>query len=359
MNLRKSIEENKRPFLIAGPCSAESEEQLHSVVSDLVELSEIRLLRAGIWKPRTRPDSFEGFGDIALPWLVDTGKQFNLPVAVEVANKNHVESALKAGVDVFWIGARTTVNPFAVQEIADALEGVSIPVMIKNPVNPDLELWIGAFERLEKAGVTDLIALHRGFSFYNHPKYRNVPHWEIPIALKERLGNLPLICDPSHISGRRDLLEEVSQKAMDLNFDGLMIETHPSPNDALSDAQQQITPLQLSSLLGNLVVREYKSEPDAQAQLKEFREQIAVLDDRLFDLLSARMKISAELGAFKLEHNLTILQREHWEMLIKSRLETVENHGLTKQFIRRVMDEIHQESIRQQTRVMNPKRKNQ
>lgn len=359
MNLRKSIEETRRPFLIAGPCSAESEEQLNTVVSDLVVHTDIRLIRAGIWKPRTRPDSFEGFGDRALPWLFQAGKQFNLPVAVEVANRNHVESALKAGVDVLWIGARTTVNPFAVQEIADALEGVSVPVMIKNPVNPDLELWIGAFERLEKAGVTDLIALHRGFSFYNHPKYRNVPHWEIPIALKERLGNLPVICDPSHISGRRNLLEEVSQKAMDLNFDGLMIETHPNPDSALSDAQQQITPLELKRLLDHLVVREYKSEPDAQDQLKEFREQIAVLDDRLFDLLSARMKISAQLGGFKLEHNMTILQREHWESVIKSRLETFENLGLTRQFIRRIMDEIHQESIRQQTRVMNPKRKDQ
>lgn len=359
MNLRKSIEETRRPFLIAGPCSAESEEQLNTVVSDLAAHTDIRMIRAGIWKPRTRPDSFEGFGDRALPWLVQAGKQFNLPIAVEVANKNHVESALKAGVDVLWIGARTTVNPFAVQEIADALEGISIPVMIKNPVNPDLELWIGAFERLDKAGVSDLIALHRGFSFYNHPKYRNVPHWEIPIALKERLGNLPVICDPSHISGRRNLLEEVSQKAMDLNFDGLMIETHPNPDSALSDAQQQITPLELKSLLDGLVVREYKSEPDAQDQLKEFREQIAVLDDRLFDLLSARMKISAQLGGFKLEHNMTILQREHWEAVIKSRLETVQNHGLTRQFIRRIMDEIHQESIRQQTRVMNPKRKDQ
>lgn len=356
MNLRQSIYQSKRPFLISGPCSAESEEQVNQVVHDLVQQTEVQLIRAGIWKPRTRPDSFEGMGEVALPWVVDAGRKNNVPVTVEVANRNHVEDALKAGVDVLWIGARTTVNPFAVQEIADALQGVDIPVMIKNPVNPDLELWIGAFERLDKAGVTDLVGLHRGFSFYNHPKYRNVPHWEIPIALKERIGNLPLICDPSHISGRRDLLEEVSQKAMDLNFDGLMIESHPNPDAALSDAQQQITPVQLKSLLQNLVVRESNAQQDALDQLNEYREQIAVLDDRLFDLFAARMKISAQLGEFKREHNITILQREHWENIIKKRLEDVHDHGLTKQFIRRVMDEIHQESIRQQTRVMNPKR---
>lgn len=357
MILRQSIQHSKRPFVIAGPCSAESEQQVYEVVRDLASYTDVKLIRAGIWKPRTRPDSFEGLGDIALPWIVEAGKANGLPVTVEVANKQHVEAALKAGVDVLWIGARTTVNPFAVQEIADALLGVEIPVMIKNPVNPDLELWIGAFERLEKAGITDLVGLHRGFSFYNHPKYRNVPHWEIPIALKERLGNLPLICDPSHISGRRDLLEEVSQKAMDLNFDGLMIETHPNPDQALSDAQQQITPSQLKSLLENLVVRESNAQQDAQAQLNEYREQIEVLDGRLFDLFAARMKISAQLGEFKREHNITILQREHWENMIRKRLEDVQEHGLTRQFVRRVMDEIHQESIRQQTRVMNPKRK--
>lgn len=356
MNLRQSIQQSKRPFLIAGPCSAENEEQVHKVVHDLAKETDIQLVRAGIWKPRTRPDSFEGLGDIALPWLVEAGKINGLPVTVEVANKTHVEEALNAGVDVLWIGARTTVNPFAVQEIADSLQGVDIPVMIKNPVNPDLELWIGAFERLEKAGITDLVALHRGFSFYNHPKYRNVPHWEIPIALKERLGNLPLICDPSHISGRRDLLEEVSQKAMDLNFDGLMIETHPNPDAALSDAQQQITPQQLKNLLEHLVVRESNAKHDVVDQLNEYREQIAVLDGRLFDLFAARMKISAQLGEFKRDHNITIFQREHWENMIRMRLEDVQEHGLTRQFVRRVMDEIHQESIRQQTRVMNPKR---
>ena len=220
----------------------------------LAQSGRVQVLRAGIWKPRTRPDSFEGVGAIGLPWLVSAGKALSLPVTTEVANKNHVELALQAGVDMLWIGARTTVNPFAVQEIADALRGVSIPVLIKNPVNPDLELWIGAFERLEKVGITDLAAIHRGFSVYNHPKYRNVPNWEIPIALKERMPALKLVCDPSHIAGKSELIQEVSQKALDLNFDGLMIETHPSPDDAWSDAKQQVTPNILKKILSELKI---------------------------------------------------------------------------------------------------------
>ncbi|EPB65922.1 putative 3-phosphoshikimate 1-carboxyvinyltransferase, partial [Ancylostoma ceylanicum] len=223
------------------PCSAETEEQVISICSQIAESGLADVLRAGIWKPRTRPDSFEGIGAEALPWLVEAGKRTGLPTTTEVANKTHVEQALKAGVDILWIGARTTVNPFAVQEIADALKGVDIPVMIKNPVNPDVDLWLGAFERLEKAGITDLVAIHRGFSVYKHEKYRNVPNWELPIALKERIPHLPMICDPSHITGKRELLLEVSQKAMDLNFDGLMIETHPNPDKAWSDASQQVT----------------------------------------------------------------------------------------------------------------------
>src|SRR5690606_7987409 len=217
------------------------------------------MLRAGIWKPRTRPDSSEGMGEVALPWLVEAGKQTGLPTCTEVANKIHVEMALRAGVDVLWIGARTTVNPFAVQEIADALQGVNIPVMVKNPVNPDVELWIGAFERLEKAGLSDLVAIHRGFSVYKHEKYRNVPNWELPIALKERRPSIPIICDPSHITGNRKLLLEVSQKAMDLSFDGLMIETHPNPDAALSDAAQQVTADGLEQILSSLILRTKKA----------------------------------------------------------------------------------------------------
>jgi chorismate mutase len=253
-----------------------------------------------------------------------------------------------------WIGARTTVNPFAVQEIADALRGSKVPVMIKNPVNPDLELWLGAFERMEKAGLSDLVAIHRGFSFYNHPIYRNAPHWEIPIALRERLVDLPLICDPSHITGNRTLLEQVSQKAMDLNFDGLMLESHLDPDKAWSDPKQQITPEGLAGTISNLIVRTPEVSSLVEEQLKEMREKIAVLDDRLFDILSARMQISADLGVFKLEHNITILQQEHWARMIGKRLELAEDYELTEQFIRKIMDAIHQESIRQQTKIMHP-----
>lgn len=354
MNLKESILRSERPFLISGPCSAETEEQVYSIVQQIAALTPTKLLRAGIWKPRTRPNSFEGVGEEALPWFVNAAKEVNLPTSVEVANRLHVEKALNAGVDVLWIGARTTVNPFAVQEIADVLQGVDVPVMVKNPVNPDLELWLGAFERLQKAGVNDLVAIHRGFSFYKHPKYRNVPHWEIPIAFRERTTGIPMICDPSHISGRRDLLLEVSQKAMDLNFDGLMIETHNDPDNAWSDAQQQITPESLVDLLSQLIIRSSSIDSNFEEQLNEMREKITILDDRLFDILSARMRLSEEIGNFKRENSIMILQQEHWAKLIAKRLESAGDYELTELFVRKIMDAIHQESIRQQTKVMNP-----
>jgi len=353
MNLIQKIKEASRPFLIAGPCSAESPEQVMSVAKDLAASGKAQLLRAGIWKPRTRPNSFEGMGDIALPWLVEAGKETGLPVATEIANRSHTELALKAGVDVLWIGARTTVNPFAIQEIADVLQGVDIPVMIKNPVNPDLDLWIGAFERLEKAGVKDLSAIHRGFSIYKHPRYRNVANWEIPIALRERLPNIPIICDPSHISGNRDLLLEVSQKAMDLNFDGLMIETHPDPEKAWSDAAQQLTPKALDILLSQLVLRTNDSSYLEHKELHDCRMKIAQLDDKLFDFLTERMQLAEKVGMFKREHNITILQQEHWVKIINSRLLKSQEYNLSERFIRQLMDSIHQESIRHQTKVMN------
>ena len=343
-----------RPFLIAGPCSAETEEQMHETARQLKQFCSIDMLRAGIWKPRTRPDSFEGVGQEGLPWLVDAGKLLGVPTATEVANAKHAELALKAGVDVLWIGARTTVNPFTVQEIADAIGGSNVPVMIKNPVNPDLELWIGAFERFEKAGSTDLTAIHRGFSVYKHPKYRNVPNWELPIALRERMPHLPMICDPSHITGKRSLLLEVSQKAMDLNFDGLMIESHCSPDEAWSDAAQQVTPENLDKLIRQLVLRSRVISDSAQQGLEEMREKIGVLDDRLFDILTARMLLSEEVGRFKHQHNITILQEEHWKKVISGRLEKAGEYGLAERFVRLVMDALHQESIRHQTRVMNP-----
>lgn len=352
MNLNENIRSSAGPFLVTGPCSAETEEQVHAVVNDLADRKLVNLIRAGIWKPRTRPDSFEGIGEVGLKWLVDAGRSVGLPVATEVANKQHVDLALKAGVDVLWLGARTTVNPFTVQEIADALTGVSIPVMIKNPVNPDLELWLGAFERFEKAGITDLVAIHRGFSVYKHPKYRNVPNWEIPIALKERRPDITVICDPSHITGKRELIAEVAQKALDLNFEGLMIETHPDPENAWSDASQQVTPGALEEIMNGLVVRSKDISGEFASYLDEVREKIALLDDRLFELLTARMALSEEVGKFKRENNITILQQEHWAKLIASRLNKHEDYNLTQLFIRQLMDAIHQESIRHQVKIM-------
>lgn len=356
MKLKEQIQKTPKPFVIAGPCSAESEEQVYETCRAIAENRSTQVLRAGIWKPRTRPDSFEGVGAIGLPWLVETGQKVGLPVAVEVANREHVELALKAGVDILWIGARTTVNPFAVQEIADVLKGVDIPVMVKNPVNPDLELWIGAFERLEKVGISDLCAIHRGFSVYKHPKYRNVPKWEIPIALRERLPNLPIICDPSHISGKSELIQEVSQKALDLNFDGLMIETHREPAVAWSDARQQVTPKELKSILSELILRTTVVSDIAEFPLNELRDKINQLDDQLFDLLTSRMRLSEEVGELKREHNITILQQEYWMEQIASRLTKGPEMQLSAVFIRQLMDAIHQESIRHQVKVMNMKK---
>jgi len=352
LNLNEKIRSTSGPFLIAGPCSAETEEQVHSVVRDLADRNLAHAIRAGIWKPRTRPDSFEGIGEVGLKWLVDAGRSVGLPVATEVANKHHVELALQAGVDILWVGARTTVNPFTVQEIADALSGVRIPVMVKNPVNPDLELWLGGIERFEKAGLSDVVAIHRGFSVYKHPKYRNVPNWEIPIALKERRPDIAVICDPSHITGKRELIAEVAQKALDLNFEGLMMETHPNPENAWSDAAQQLTPEALEEILKGLVVRSKDISGEFASYLDEVREKIALLDDRLFELLTARMTLSEEVGKFKRENNITILQQEHWAKLIAGRLNKNEEYNLTQLFIRQFMDAIHQESIRHQVKIM-------
>ncbi len=353
MKLQTTIRNAKRPYVIAGPCSAETEEQVLTICQEIADKKLASALRAGIWKPRTRPDSFEGMGEVALPWLVKAGKITGLPTTTEVANKAHVEAALKAGIDILWIGARTTVNPFAVQEIADALRGVEIPVMIKNPVNPDIELWLGAFERFEKVGLTDLVAIHRGFSVYKHDKYRNVPSWQLPIELKERRKDIPIICDPSHISGNRTLLLEVSQKALDLNFEGLMIETHPNPDKAWSDPAQQVTSEGLKLILDNLILRSSEVKTDVASELERMRTATGLLDDRIFDLLSERMRISDEVGQFKRANNITVLQQEHWAKIIAHRMSQAENYNLTQQFIRQMMDAIHQESIRHQVKVMN------
>jgi len=352
-NLANQILTSKRPFVIAGPCSVETEEQTHTIVDQLANEGKVQLIRAGIWKPRTRPDSFEGIGEKGLPWLKKACNQANLPFAVEVANTKHAEIALKEGANVLWIGARTTVNPFAVQEIADALKGVKIPVMIKNPVNPDLNLWIGAFERLQHAGIADLVAIHRGFSVYKHEVYRNVPNWEIPIALKQELPSIPIICDPSHIAGRTDLLREVSQKAMDLNYAGLMIETHPNPEQAWSDAKQQITAKGLSELLDSLILRTRQSDTFTTKELESYRQKVAELDTAMFELMSERMKISEAIGEFKKENNITILQEEHWKNLLESRLKFANELQLSSEFVRSILDAIHLESITRQINVMN------
>lgn len=344
----------KAPLMIAGPCSAESPEQMDETLEGIAEL-DVQIFRAGIWKPRTRPGAFEGMGSKALPWLVSNGQEHKRPVTAEVANVKHVYDALKHGVDILWIGARTTVNPFAVQEIADALEGVDIPVMVKNPVNPDLALWIGAIERFYNKGIHKIAAIHRGFSSHAPSKYRNVPRWEIPIELRRRHPDLPLICDPSHICGRRDLLAAVSQKAMDLNFDGLMIESHREPDVALSDAKQQITPAVLGNLLDGLVLRTPEGD-DPESNLKHLthlRELIDEVDHELLAILGKRMQLATQIGDFKREHNISILQASRWNELLQERIQYGDSQGLGEDFMLTFLQAIHKESIRQQAVVMN------
>lgn len=354
LDLQNNLKKYKRPFLIAGPCSVESEKQVMEVTESIADQVKPALIRGGIWKPRTRPNSFEGVGAIGLPWLVNAGKKAGIPVTTEVANAKHVEAALKAGVDVLWLGARTTVNPFAVQEIAEAIHGTDITVMVKNPINPDLMLWVGAFERLRKSNVTDLIAIHRGFSVYKHPKYRNVPNWEIPIALMEEMPETPIVCDPSHIAGQRDGLFNIAQKSMDLNFAGLMIETHGNPDKAWSDAKQQITPQQLKELLDQLILRKTNIQENGHDWIELQRKKIAEIDDQVFEMLKGRMQIAKDVGVYKKENGITILQTEHWKKIIEQRLSKAEELGLTPEFLRTILDAIHQESIRHQTKVMNP-----
>lgn len=345
--------ENK--LIIAGPCSAETEAQVMETAQKLAKSETIKMLRAGIWKPRTRPGSFEGVGEIGLKWLINAGKEVNLPVITEVANKDHVKLALKAGFKNFWIGARTTVNPFAVQEIADSLQGKDIDsVLIKNPINPDLQLWIGAIERFQKAEIPNIGAIHRGFSAFKTNKYRNEPLWEIPLNLKEMFPDVKMICDPSHICGRRDILEEVSQKAMDLEYDGLMIETHPTPDDAWSDAKQQVTPETLITMLEHIVMRSRENKnPESEALLDVFRGEINNIDSQILEILGKRMRVAEKIGALKKQNNITILQSERWKKVKEERLAFGLENGLTEKFLKRYLDALHQESIRHQTKVMN------
>lgn len=341
--------DNERPFVIAGPCSAETEEQ---VVTTAKQLSEkgCHLFRAGIWKPRTKPGGFEGKGDEALPWLANVKKETGMLVSTEVATPEHVEKALQHGIDFLWVGARTTANPFAMQALADSLRGVDIPVLVKNPVNPDLELWIGALERLNQAGVKRLGAIHRGFSSYDKKIYRNLPMWQIPIELRRRYPTLPLICDPSHISGRRDLIAPLCQQAMDLGFDGLLVESHCNPDEAWSDAMQQIIPEVLDYILSLLVIRDETLTTEGITQL---RHQIDELDNQLMELLAKRMRVCREIGQYKKEHNMTVLQTQRYKEILDKRGVQGAMCGMSAEFAAKIFEHIHEESVRQQMEIIN------
>lgn len=344
----------QKPFIISGPCSAETESQMITTAKQLAATGKVHALRAGIWKPRTRPGQFEGAGAEGLKWLVMAKQETGLPITTEVATAAHVEACLKAGVDILWVGARTTVNPFSVQEIADALRGVDIPVMVKNPVNPDLELWIGALERLSRAGIKKMAAIHRGFSSFEKGPFRNAPMWDLAIELKTKLPGLEMFCDPSHISGNRELIAMVSQKALDLDMAGLMIESHLNPDEAWSDAKQQVTPAVLGRIVEGLVVRTASSDNKIfKDTLVLLREQIDHLDDEIMSKLANRMKISEKIGQYKKENNVTILQVGRWEEIIQTRVSLGKAMGLDEGFTRDLLRLVHHESIQVQTKVMN------
>ena len=344
----------KRPLIISGPCSAETEEQVLETAQQLAATGKVDLLRAGIWKPRTRPGSFEGVGVKGLPWLLQAKKATGLPTAVEVATGKQVEDALNHEVDVLWIGARTTVNPFSVQEVSDALRGADVPVLIKNPINPDLDLWTGAVERVNKAGVQQVGLIHRGFSSYGNTEYRNAPMWHLAIEMKRRNPDMLMICDPSHICGRRNILLDVSQKSVDLDYDGLMIESHIDPDNAWSDAMQQLTPEALDDLLSRIQWRvETTDEKSFITALERLREQINQLDDELLQLLGQRMKIADKIGEYKKNNSVTILQTNRWNEILERALAKGEMLGLSRDFIIKYFDAVHMESISHQNKVMN------
>lgn len=344
----------KRPLIISGPCSAETEEQVLETATRLAATGKVDMLRAGIWKPRTRPGSFEGVGTKGLAWLLQAKKITGLPVAVEVATAKQVEDALHFDVDVLWIGARTTVNPFSVQEVADALKGANVPVLIKNPINPDLELWTGAVERVAKAGINQIGLIHRGFSSYGNTEYRNAPMWHLAIEMKRRNPDMLMVNDPSHICGRRDILMDVSQEAINLDFDGLMIESHIDPDNAWSDAKQQVTPERLAEMLGEIVwLREDIASEEFHASLEKLRQQINQLDDELMQLLSQRMKVAEKIGQYKKENNITILQTKRWNEILERACKKGDKAGLSREFVTKYLDAVHMESINHQNKVFN------
>ena len=339
----------ERPIVIAGPCSAETEEQVMTTARQLANKG-CHMFRAGIWKPRTKPGGFEGNGEAALPWMQEVKKETGILTATEVATPEHVELAQKYGIDILWIGARTSANPFAMQDLADSLKGYDGPVLVKNPVNPDLELWIGAMQRLNQAGVKRLGAIHRGFSSYDKKIYRNLPMWQIPIELHRRIPNLPIICDPSHIGGRRDLIAPLCQQAMDLGFDGLIVESHCDPDCAWSDAKQQITPDILDYILSLLVVR---SEHTTTEGLRQLRSQIDEIDNQLMDLMAKRLRVCREIGTFKKEHNMTVLQAGRYNEILEKRGAQASLCSMSPEFAAHVFELIHEESVRQQLQIVN------
>lgn len=341
------------PLTIAGPCSAETQEQILETALQISKETKIDFFRAGIWKPRTRPGGFEGIGEMGLQWLQEVRNTTGLKIATEIANPYHAELALKHDIDLLWIGARTSVSPFIVQEIAQALQGTDKIILVKNPVNPDLALWIGALERLHQANITKLGAIHRGFSSYQKTKYRNIPEWQIPIELKKLFPNLPLINDPSHISGNRDFIFQIAQTALDLNFDGLMIETHCNPEKAWSDAPQQVTPLRLNNILQKLVVRNVtSSEEDYQQKINELRSEIDNLDAQLLEVLKKRMELSDEIGTLKKNKNIAVLQNERWEKILTNMTSEGKTKGISPEFIEKIFKTIHQESINRQEEIL-------
>lgn len=342
----------ERPLIISGPCSAESEEQLLDTCTQLYQ-EGIRVMRAGVWKPRTRPGGFEGIGKDALGWIQTVKKELGVKFAVEVANPDHVEACLAAGIDILWVGARSTVNPFTVQEIADALKGVDVPVLIKNPINPDLALWLGAIERINKAGITKIGAIHRGFSSFQKTKYRNVPAWQFPIELKREFPDMPLLGDPSHICGNREMLLDVAQKALDLNYDGLMIESHRDPDNAWSDAKQQVTPKRLGEMVRELRPRSaHSSSASFNNFMDEMRDQIDNADREILEALANRMRLVEKIGEYKRDNNVTIFQVDRWNEIYKSRAEWGKSLSLTSDFVEETYKLIHVASIKRQTEIM-------
>jgi chorismate mutase len=348
------LKNTQEPLLIAGPCGAETEAQVLKTAEQLSKIPQVALFRSGIWKPRTRPNSFEGMGEQALVWLQQVKKQFGLKTTVEVATAHHVELALKYQVDVLWIGARTTVNPFSVQEIADCLKGIDIPVMIKNPIHPDLQLWIGAIERINLAGIDKIAAIHRGFHHYGQHKYRNEPIWKLPIELRTLYPQLPVICDPSHIAGNLDLIQEVAQEALNIGFNGLMIESHCAPDKALSDAKQQLKPANLEDLILNLKIRTDKSsDAEAKLYLSDLRKLIDSIDEELMDVIRKREEVIRLIGKYKKDHNVTAFQLERWQEILRTRAQWADKRHISRSHIEKLCQLLHEESIRIQNELLD------